>query len=85
MGTQEVRDPTGAIRTPPSRLEPEISIALPCQVVVREAATDEVTVDFIDPAVRIDLVGDRIHDIAEEAKARFELVRDAVATASAIA
>jgi uncharacterized protein (DUF302 family) len=67
-------------------IEPAISVLLPCQVVVRSIGVDRVTVDFMDPAVLVDLVGEQmIHDIAEDVRGRLEMVRDTVATAMAVA
>jgi uncharacterized protein (DUF302 family) len=61
---------------------PSIGVLLPCNVVVRTNADDEVIVDFMDPAVVLDLVGeDGIHDIADEVRTRLEMTRDAIATA----
>ena len=65
--------------------EPAIGVLLPCNVVVR-AEDDGVVIDFMDPAVMVDLVGElRIHEIAEDVRARLEMARDAVATTSAAA
>jgi uncharacterized protein (DUF302 family) len=61
---------------------PSIGVLLPCNVVVRTDADDEVIVDFMDPTVVLDLVGeDGIHDIADEVRTRLEMTRDAIATA----
>ncbi len=61
---------------------PSIGVLLPCNVVVRSATDDQVMVDFMDPAVVLDLVGENsIHDIADEVRARLEMTRDAIATA----
>ena len=61
--------------------EPAIGVLLPCNVVVRTTEGDGVVIDFMDPAVMIDLVGERrVHDIAEDVRARLEMARDAVAT-----
>lgn len=63
--------------------EPAIGVLLPCNVVVRSHDGDGVTVDFMDPAVLIDLVGEeRIHKIADEVRTRLEMTRDAIATAA---
>jgi uncharacterized protein (DUF302 family) len=60
--------------------EPAIGVLLPCNVVVRATEGDGVMVDFMDPAVLVDLVGEtRVHEIAEEVRARLEMVRDVVA------
>ncbi len=64
--------------------EPSIGVLLPCNVVVRSANGDGVVVDFMDPAVVLDLVGENgIHDIADEVRTRLEMTRDAIATATA--
>jgi len=61
---------------------PSIGVLLPCNVVVRTNADGDVIVDFMDPAVVLDLVGeDGIHDIADEVRTRLEMTRDAIATA----
>ncbi|HUG33031.1 MAG TPA: DUF302 domain-containing protein [Acidimicrobiia bacterium] len=66
--------------------EPAIGVLLPCNVVVRAAEGDAVVIDFMDPAVMLDLVGEeRVHEIAEEVRTNFEMVRDALATTSAAA
>jgi len=62
--------------------EPSIGVLLPCNVVVRSANGDGVVVDFMDPAVVLELVGENgIHDIADEVRTRLEMTRDAIATA----
>lgn len=64
--------------------EPAIGVLLPCNVVVRATEGDEVVVDFMDPAVMIGLVGEkRVHEIAEDVRARLEMARDAVAVGAA--
>lgn len=64
------------------RSEPSIGVLLPCNVVVRSVAGDGVVVDFMDPAVMVDLVGEtRIHEIADEVRRRLEMTRDSIATA----
>ena len=62
--------------------EPAIGVLLPCNVVVRVTGEgDGVMVDFMDPAVMMDLVGEeRIHEIADEVRTKLEMARDAVAT-----
>lgn len=62
--------------------EPAIGVLLPCNVVVRATGEDDgVMVDFMDPAVMMDLVGEeRIHEIADEVRTKLEMARDAVAT-----
>lgn len=61
--------------------EPAIGVLLPCNVVVRSHDEDGVTVDFMDPSVILDLVGEEtVHIIAEEVRTRLEMTRDAIAT-----
>ena len=63
-------------------LEPAIGVLLPCNVVVRALPGDGVVVDFMDPAVLLDMVGeDVLHEIAQDVRARLEMTRDAVAHA----
>jgi uncharacterized protein (DUF302 family) len=64
--------------------EPSIGVLLPCNVVVRTTGDDGVIVDFMDPAVLVDLVGEsRVHEIADEMRRQLEMTRDRVATAPA--
>ena len=61
--------------------EPAIGVLLPCNVVVRAHDGDGVTVDFMDPSVILELVGEEaVHDIAEEVRTRLEMTRDTIAT-----
>lgn len=63
--------------------EPAIGVLLPCNVVVRSHDGDGVTVDFMDPSVLLQLVGEeKVHHIAEEVRTRLEMTRDSIATAS---
>jgi uncharacterized protein (DUF302 family) len=62
--------------------EPSIGVLLPCNVVVRQA-DDRVVIDFMDPSVMLDLVGEQgVHNIAEEVRTRLEMTRDAIAVGS---
>lgn len=62
--------------------EPSIGVLLPCNVVVRQA-DDRVVIDFMDPSVMLDLVGEKgVHIIAEEVRTRLEMTRDAIAVGS---
>ncbi len=62
-------------------VEPAIGTLLPCNVVVRQMDGDGVMVDFMDPAVIVDLVGERrVHEIADEVRTALEMTRDAIAT-----
>lgn len=61
--------------------EPAIGVLLPCNVVVRAVEGDGVMIDFMDPAVMIQLVGEeRVHEIADEVRTRLEMARDTLAT-----
>jgi uncharacterized protein (DUF302 family) len=65
-------------------IEPAIGVLLPCNVVVRTRDGEGVTIDFMDPAVMIDMIGEqRIHEIADEVRTRLEMTRDAIATRAA--
>lgn len=60
--------------------EPSVGVLLPSNVVVR-ADADRVMIDFMDPSVVLDLVGEEgVHDLAEEIRTRLEMTRDAIAT-----
>ncbi len=62
--------------------EPAIGVLLPCNVVVRALEDERVMVDFMDPAVVLDLVGESgVHMVADEVRTRLEMTRDAIATA----
>ena len=63
-------------------VEPAIGTLLPCNVVVRAVEGDGVMVDFMDPAVIVELVGEnRVREIADEVRTALEMTRDAIATA----
>ena len=62
--------------------EPAIGVLLPCNVVVRSLEGDGVMIDFMDPAVVMEVVGENgIHKIADEVRTRLEMTRDAIARA----
>lgn len=66
------------------RHEPSIGVLLPCNVVVRQDADQRVVIDFMDPAVMLDLVGEKaVHNVAEEVRTRLEMTRDAIASGRA--
>jgi uncharacterized protein (DUF302 family) len=60
--------------------DPAIGVLLPCNVVVRAKGEGSVLVDFMDPEAVLELV-DRpgIAKVAEEVRARLEMVRDTLA------
>jgi uncharacterized protein (DUF302 family) len=65
--------------------EPSIGVLLPCNVVVRQADSNRVTIDFMDPSVMLELVGEKgVHDVAEEVRTRLKMTRDAIAVGSRI-
>lgn len=54
---------------------PDIGLLLPCNVIVREEATDRVVIGFLDPQIMVDLVGDiAIKTVADEAGQRLRRV-----------
>lgn len=64
--------------------EPSVGVLLPCNVVVRENGGEGVVVDFMDPAVMVDLVGEKqVHEIADEVRRQLEMTRDTIATTRA--
>ena len=59
--------------------EPDIGLLLPCNVVVREEESGEITVSFMDPESVLDLVGKPgMKEIALEVKAKLVRVRDSL-------
>ena len=59
--------------------EPDIGLLLPCNVVVREEESGDVTVAFMDPSSVLELVDQEgIETLAGEVKAKLERVRDAL-------
>jgi uncharacterized protein (DUF302 family) len=62
--------------------DPAFGVLFPANVVIRAEGDHSVVVDFLDPAVIVDLVGEEpIHRIADEVRTRLEMTRDAIATA----
>jgi uncharacterized protein (DUF302 family) len=58
---------------------PEISLLLPCNVVVRQLAENEVEVSLIDPLMMMDAVNrPELSDIAREARAKLDRVAAAL-------
>ena len=54
---------------------PEVSLLLPCNVVVRQVNLGEVEVSLIDPMAMMDFVGRaELHEIGTEARRRLERV-----------
>lgn len=61
--------------------EPSIGVLLPSNVVIRQDGETRVMIDFMDPSVVLELVGEEgVHAIAEEVRTRLEMTRDAIAT-----
>lgn len=60
--------------------DPAIGVLLPCNVVVRENGAGRILVDFMDPEAVLNLVDKPgIRMVADEVRARLEMVRDSLA------
>ncbi len=61
-------------------LEADIGLLLPCNVVVREEDDGAVSVLFLDPNLMVQLVANKaVCEVAQEARARLERVKTALA------
>lgn len=62
---------------------PSIGVFLPCNVVVRQVEPERVMIDFMDPSVILELVGEEeVHEVAEDVRTRLEMTRDSIARAA---
>ena len=60
--------------------DPSIGVLLPCNVVVRDTGGGRMLVDFMDPEAVLNLVDKPgIRMVADEVRARLEMVRDSLA------
>ena len=63
--------------------EPDIGLLLPCNVVVREAASGDLVVSFMDPVAVLQMTENpEVAAVAQEVRVRLERVRSALSTAS---
>ena len=54
---------------------PDIGLLLPCNVIVREVASDQIVVGFLDPQIMVGLVGKaEVKAVADEAEQRLRRV-----------
>ena len=64
------------------RPSPDIGLLLPCNVLVREETSGDITVAFIDPIKMFEVIDrEDMRPMAEDVKGRLERVRDNVASA----
>lgn len=63
--------------------DPDIGLLLPCNVVVREEAAGGVTVALVDPQAMMKLAGgSAVQQVADDAAARLQRVRQALAASA---
>ena len=61
------------------RVDPDIGLLLPCNVVVRESGDGRVTISFSAPEALLEMVGDdNLTELGIEVRRRFEKISDAI-------